>query len=733
MNHHASIGVRALALALCLAPPHTLARPPEKTENIEVIEVTARPAENRFDLASPDAAEQLAVLPGVAVNRNGALTGLVQYRGLFGPRMSVRVDGHTMISGGPNWMDPPFHYVPAGLLHSATLEPGPSGTAAGPGMAGLVHASLKRPAFAGEDDWTPYLDLDASARSIDEGFNSAGTFGIANARQRIYVSASSEDGDDYEAGGDRVVSTAYEREAFGVGYGWRSDRHSVEMGWRRVRSDDSGTPALPLDIEFFDTELWHLDARTALDLETPTTLTFFAGGSDVQHAMNNTDQRPTPDFSSLPLPPFQGPDARRVRASAEGLEFRIGVEQRRSYGFVEAGLGWREETHDAVVRDPDFAPFFVTNFDDARYQTATAHLSLRPDLGEGWRVGGGVRYSHATTDADAVDAFPARLVDANPAMWPMGTPPRAVFALRERFNARDREQDDHLVDADLTLSRSLDAGPIFTATLARRSRAPAYLERYLWIPLEVNAGLGDGNNYVGDPDLDPEVSHQIELALSGAQESARWSVRGHFRRVDDFIHGIAETDTVTVAVSGAANGDATPLRFANREARIWGIEGHYARLLTGGFDVEVNAHWLDGELTDANDHLFRIAPPELDVMLGWTRGAWFLSARQRIVAGALGRSETLTLDPDNARNRFETVDAFAVTDLAVRWQPSAAVTVRAGIENLFDAEYEEATAGFTHTASAGASLGRRLPGRGRGLYAGINYRLGATAPARLLR
>ena len=46
-----------------------------------------------------------------------------------------------------------------------------------------------------------------------------------------------------------------------------------------------------------------------------------------------------------------------------------------------------------------------------------------------------------------------------------------------------------------------------------KTRAPSYIERYLWIPLNVNAGLGDGNNYIGNIDLDPEWSNQFELGL----------------------------------------------------------------------------------------------------------------------------------------------------------------------------------------------------------------------------
>ena len=67
-------------------------------------------------LEGPDITHLLARTPGGARIGNGALSGQVQYRGLFGERLNVRVDGQRFASGGPGLMDPVFHYAPAPLL-----------------------------------------------------------------------------------------------------------------------------------------------------------------------------------------------------------------------------------------------------------------------------------------------------------------------------------------------------------------------------------------------------------------------------------------------------------------------------------------------------------------------------------------------------------------------------------------------------------------------------------------
>ena len=55
---------------------------------------------------SPDVAQLLKEAPGANVNSNGPITGIPQYRGMYGPRISMSLDGTQLAPAGPNWMDP---------------------------------------------------------------------------------------------------------------------------------------------------------------------------------------------------------------------------------------------------------------------------------------------------------------------------------------------------------------------------------------------------------------------------------------------------------------------------------------------------------------------------------------------------------------------------------------------------------------------------------------------------
>lgn len=106
---------------------------------------------------APDTAQLVARLPGADINNNGQLSGQVQYRGLFGPRINVRVDGNAIASGGPGWMDPPLHYAPMPLVTRIEVDRGVSPVRNGPGLAGGVNAVFKRTDFTDDTSFNVKL------------------------------------------------------------------------------------------------------------------------------------------------------------------------------------------------------------------------------------------------------------------------------------------------------------------------------------------------------------------------------------------------------------------------------------------------------------------------------------------------------------------------------------------------------------------------------------------------
>jgi len=61
-------------------------------------------------------------MPGANINKNGELTGIAQYRGMYGDRIRVSVNAAQISGAGPNAMDAPLHYAPVAILESLTIK-----------------------------------------------------------------------------------------------------------------------------------------------------------------------------------------------------------------------------------------------------------------------------------------------------------------------------------------------------------------------------------------------------------------------------------------------------------------------------------------------------------------------------------------------------------------------------------------------------------------------------------
>ena len=256
------------------------------------------------------------------------------------------------------------------------------------------------------------------------------------------------------------------------------------------------------------------------------------------------------------------------------------------------------------------------------------------------------------------------------------------------------------------------------SALPAKTRSPNYQERYLWIPLEVNAGLGDGNNYVGNVDLDPEVSHQVELGWEWRDDSRYLKARSYYRSIDDFIQGTPSADMLTVAVSGNANGDPNPLQFSNVDAEIYGAELSAGYRLTEHWQLDASVEYSRGKRRDISDDLYRIAPLNGSLALTYLEDNWQLTAETLAFARQSKISATIT--DNSAFGSSASTPGYGLVNLYGEYRlASQGVTLNAGIANLFDKDYVDHLTGFNRVAGGDVAVGDRLPGAGRNLYIGV--------------
>lgn len=633
----------------------------------------------------PDAAAIAARTPGGFLVGNGALSGQLSYRGLSGQRVLGRVNGQRFATGGPNAMDPPLHYAPSILLDRIEIARGVAPVSQGPSLAGAINARLVETQFTGGSALAPQARFASQYRSADDSYALGGLIGLANERWRFGVIASEEEGDDYSFADGTVGGSSFERTLYGAHAGFRAGPGELFIEYRRSETDPTGNPPFALDIVFFDTDFVQGGFRG--EIAENVNLDLRLGHVAVRHLMDNQTIRQPAASPMRARATFADADT----TTAEG-SVRFGTDR----DYIQIGADAELTDKFVNITNPTNSAFFIEAQPNFRCERLGAFAQWRGDIGGvEFELGGRIdRTEHSAGVPQLGSAVP------------MG--PRALAAA---FAAADRTASDTTVDG--VMRAWLPLGAVTPrVTLARKERVPSLLERLGWLPTQASYGLADGNIYVGNPSIEPETAWIAEVGLD--LETGAFSFRPSvfYRRVDGFIQGVPYDDSVGVIDSpvemiAAMNGDPTPLTFGNVDAELYGADLDFSFRPVEKFEISGVASFVRGKRRDIDDDLYRIAPANLLLSAAYLGDR--LSFGAELMAAA-------SQDRVSASNDEQPSDSYAVVGLFARYAVGSDLRIEAGVENLFDEQYQPHLAGRSRVGASDVPLGERLPGPGRGAW-----------------
>ncbi|HWR76928.1 MAG TPA: TonB-dependent receptor [Thiobacillus sp.] len=619
-----------------------------------------------------DAAELLTRVPGAAVVRNGAQTGIVQLRGLFNERVRVRVDGMSITPACPNHMDPPLHYV--GLEALDTLEVIVGATPVslgGDSLAGSVEAKSRPPRFAADAAWQPSARVGLGVASGNDGKQAAVELGAFNDVLNLRYLGGYQDAGNYDSARGEVADTGYtnERHALAAAYQHGSGVWELEAGTHRA--SDVGTPTLPMDMVKDEAD------RIRLAFKGDTPLGKLEAGlyrHEIDHLMDNFSLRPVTGMR------MQAP------STSNDTGLTLALANPAGSGTLKLGLEIFANDLDVYQQNMSMGGIRQDTFRDARRDRYGVYGEWDGSIAPRWHMNAGLRGEAMRMDTGAiVDLFAANTVAAT------------------AFNAQDHARSDSNLDGTLALNYALQRGLSLEGALTRRTRSPSILERYLWTPTSASAGQADGRTYLGNLDLDPEVAHGVNLGIKLRQPELRAQASVSWQDVSDFIQGqpIAMLDS---------NGRPV-LQYANVNASLWGGEASLNKRF-GALDLGTWVSFTRGENTDNGDKLYRIAPlrggASADYrMQAWrVGGEWILSARKDTVAVYNGELPT---------------PGYGILNLHAGVTPLKNLNLTAGVDNVFDKLYYDPLAGVNRVMGSSVPVGSIMPGMGRSLYVKMDW------------
>lgn len=678
----------ACALVPALSAAQGAPNDPATTDEIVVLGRSVMTSSTRVEVDREmlvDTARVLKDIPGANLNSNGLITGIAQYRGMYGDRVAVGIDQLGMISGGPNAMDTPLSYLSPMLTGELVVERGIASVSLAPeSIGGYIGTSLARGEFGTEDFG---IAGTVGTRYADNGnvSTTAGRLTMANSNFRVSLLAEIDDGNSIDTPVGRMLPSQLRRERYDLSYAYSSAATEFLAFAGRLDTSDAGTPALPMDIRYIEADIFGVQwARVLNDRLTLETRVAF---NDVAHLMDNFGLR------LAPLPMQQ----RQNLANGSGSQFSAALLYDLDTMDLRMGVDGKLAEHDAVITNPAMAMFRVDNFSAIQRDVLGAYVEASVPRGAS-QFEFGLRYKEVTVDAGEVSA--------------MGMPPAMlanVAMLATAFNSADRSQRHATVDAVFKYHYRSSERTDWVFELGSKTRAPSYQELYLWLPLQATGGLADGRNYIGDINLEPERANEVVAGFSHDTGRLRLSPQLFFRSVDDYIQGIPSTHAMANMVSTMMSGSA-PLAFANVDANLWGGDMAWQFTLADRWSLDGIVSYVRGERRDVSDKLYRVAPLNGSIGLTYAADSWWF--KSELVAYA-------RQDRVSRYNDEQETPGYEIVNLAFAWEPRESLRLEARVDNLLDETYQDHLVGINRADGSAIPTGERLYGAERTLSAGV--------------
>ena len=698
--------------------------------------------------ATSDTANLLGNTPGVSLYGAGAVSSLPAIHGLADDRLRIKVDGMDLISACGNHMNPPLSYIDPSAVGSirvfAGIAPVSSG---GDSIGGTILVDSLAPEFAGAGQGM-LIKGEAGVFYRSNGNASGGNISATVASEKLNVtySGSTAKGDDYTAGGDfkpagrafiadgrstqnstkwlagdEVGSTLYKSTNQSLAFALRHDNHLVEL---KVGTQDipyQGFPNQRMDMTANDGA--HVNLRYAGEFDWGS-LQARVYREQTRHKMNFLEDKaywyrgnPTPPpaaiaAAGMPMDTDGKNTGATIKADialSERDMLRVGAELQQ-YRFSD----WWPASGNGGMSPNTF--WDINNGERDRHAVFgewEAHWSPR------WLTQLGLRHETVKMDTGTVQGYNA-----------------GYAADATRFNNSERRKTDR--NWDITaLARHT---PAKTQTIefgyARKTRSPNLYERYTWstggMAMYMINMVGDGNGYVGNLDLKPEVAHTLSATFDwhdAEQKSWGLKVTPYATYVQDYINAqrCFTGAGVCVAANVARTNNFVFLKYSNQDARLYGLDisGHLPLARNtgfGSFTLSGMLSYVRGKTADgASDNLYNIMPLNAKLALEQNLGNWSGRAEAQFVARKS--------DVSQVRNELVT-PGYALLNLrgSYTWKQ---MRFDVGIDNVFDRLYFHPLSGayvgqgvtMPPTASAATPpWGTAIPGMGRSLYAGMNYK-----------
>lgn len=630
-----------------------------KTE--QPLNVITDPKKPRQPLPANDGADYLKTIPGFSVIRKGGTDGDPVLRGMAGSRLSMLLDGESILGGCNNRMDPPTAYIFPETLDQIKVIKGPQSVKYGPGNAAgvvLFERDRERPL---EAEWDLHASLLAGSAERQDGVVDAA---YKSPEFSLRTTVSSAAADDYEDGDGVTVHSRYRRWNGQLGVAWTPDE-DTRLELSSARSDAEAAYAdRGVDGSRFARDNYNGKYIRSNVSDLVQSIEIQGYYNYVDHVMDNYSLRQPSGMMAMQV--AMNPDRKTTGgklmvtlAPQEDMDLSVGVDAQENRHSNRTSMNQGALDYRDLGREAD-AEFTQSGL--------FSELSWEAAPGNRWVAGARVDDWSVRDLRDEVRLSMMSTV-ANP----------SANEERRQLLQSGFVRYEKTLETDATASARFSSATLY-AGLGYNERFPDYWEVIAKETVDSVTAL----------DIESEKTAQLDIGYIYRGNRLSASVAAFANNIDDYLmiqSGFAK--------ASAMSGTRTTTIVRNIDARTWGLELDLGYRLGDHWRSELTLSSVRGANDSDGTTLAQLPPLETRLGLYYQQAAWS--------AGILWRSLAAQDRVDIGRGNIAGQDIAAtgsanILSLNGGWRPAQAVLLTAGIDNLLDETYAE------HISRAGAAI-----------------------------
>lgn len=716
------------ALAVALLLPATVQAEEPQFTSITITGAAMRQADPlaAVRLNSSDAAALLTNQPGVSLQRAGGVSSLPVIHGMADDRVRVRVDGMDLISACANHMNPPLSYIdPANVSSVEVLAGITPVSVGGDSIAGTVLVDSAAPEFAQQGGTLAKGQIGAFYRSNNaaQGVNVSAT--LASDTLSMRYDGSTVRANNYKAAnafkapavivgsltgaavaGDEVGSTSYKSENQQLAFALHRDNHLLELklglqnipyqGFPNQRMDMTGNDSQQINMHYQGQYQWGVLEARAWNEHTQHSMNFLGDKQYWYGALLNA--------AGMPM----NADGKNTGLQVKGdviLSQRdilhVGTEYQR-YRLND----WWSPVANSMMMSPNV----FQNINNGQRDRFDVFADWEAHWNPQWASRLGIRSDTVRMNTGNVQGYGP-----------------AYNAAATAFNVLNHQRTDNNIDLSALASYTPDAQQTFEAGYAMKTRSPNLYERFAWantntMVMNMNNWYGDGNGYVGNINLKPEVAHTLSVSGNwhdAAQEKWELKIAPYYTRVQNYIDAVS---CASAGITCPARPDGfVNLTLANQAARLYGADVSGKMLLAqhsdyGRFTATGMLSYVNGKNLTTGGNLYNIMPLNAKLAVEQQQGNWTNTVQLKLVDA---KTRTQAVRQELRTGGYGLLNLYS----SYEWKQAR---FDFGIENLLDKFYLDplggAYLGQGATMGTGVTYGAGVPGMGRSINVGMNIK-----------